>query len=304
MWVELDLAKLDVVFISYDEPEADENYAALCHARPDAQRVHGVKGFDEAHRAAGHTARSDHVITIDGDNRLRKPAFLKSVRFYTPRQLTCVISYAARVTHNDLVYGNGGLKIWPRHMLQSLRSHEKNRQSAPGIDFAWQVPYAMASGCPTETHVIATPQSAFRAGYREGVRLTMHCGRTATEAYPDLEPAEAMQCHLPDAVMARLRVWCFRAPDSVEGQSAMLGARLGCLEATGQNCNLSIIADFDAMASKWRDLVGEDGTGLQQLASLLSQTEKDLAALDVRAPNSVGGTMPRLGVLLPHSEGG
>ena len=42
----------DIVFLSYDEPNADKNYADLLNKAPWAKRVHGVKGFDAAHKAA------------------------------------------------------------------------------------------------------------------------------------------------------------------------------------------------------------------------------------------------------------
>ena len=42
--------ELDVVFLSYDEPNADLHYADLCNKVPWAKRVHGVKGSDEAHK--------------------------------------------------------------------------------------------------------------------------------------------------------------------------------------------------------------------------------------------------------------
>ena len=44
--------EFDVVFLSYDEPNADLHYADLCNKVPWAKRVHGVKGSDAAHKAA------------------------------------------------------------------------------------------------------------------------------------------------------------------------------------------------------------------------------------------------------------
>ena len=39
---------LDVFFLSYNEPYADEHYEKLLEKAPHARRVHGVKGFVEA----------------------------------------------------------------------------------------------------------------------------------------------------------------------------------------------------------------------------------------------------------------
>ena len=40
----------DIVFLSYDEPNAEKNYADLLTKVPYAKRVHGVEGSDAAHK--------------------------------------------------------------------------------------------------------------------------------------------------------------------------------------------------------------------------------------------------------------
>ena len=45
----------DVVFISYQEPNAEENWQALKQRVPVAKRVHGVKGIHNAHVKAATT---------------------------------------------------------------------------------------------------------------------------------------------------------------------------------------------------------------------------------------------------------
>ena len=42
----------EIFFISYQEPNADENWAKLKSKFPIAQRIHGVKGIHQAHIAA------------------------------------------------------------------------------------------------------------------------------------------------------------------------------------------------------------------------------------------------------------
>ena len=44
--------EFDIVFISYDEPNADENYNNLIEKAPWAKRSHGVFGSDAAPKAA------------------------------------------------------------------------------------------------------------------------------------------------------------------------------------------------------------------------------------------------------------
>jgi hypothetical protein len=62
------IVEFDIVFLSYDEPNADLHYADLCAKAPWAKRVHGVKGSDHAHKAAAELAETDWFITVDADN--------------------------------------------------------------------------------------------------------------------------------------------------------------------------------------------------------------------------------------------
>ena len=46
------ITEFDIVYISYDEPNAEQNYANLLEKCPWAKRSHGVWGSDAAHKAA------------------------------------------------------------------------------------------------------------------------------------------------------------------------------------------------------------------------------------------------------------
>ena len=68
----------DIIYLSYDEPNAEKNYADLCKIVPWAKRVHGVDGSDAAHKACAKLSETDRFITVDGDNRIRED-FLNQV---------------------------------------------------------------------------------------------------------------------------------------------------------------------------------------------------------------------------------
>lgn len=57
----------DIVFISYQEPNADENYAKLKERFPTTKRVHGVKGIHQAHIAAAKKCFTKMLWIVDGD---------------------------------------------------------------------------------------------------------------------------------------------------------------------------------------------------------------------------------------------
>ena len=61
------IADIDFVFLSYDEPNAEKNFADLKRKVPWAKRVHGVYGFDAAHKACAEASDTERFITVDGD---------------------------------------------------------------------------------------------------------------------------------------------------------------------------------------------------------------------------------------------
>ena len=86
----------DIIYLSYDEPNAEQNFADLCSKVPWAERVHGVKGSDSAHKAAAEKSTTDRFITIDGDNRIREDFLSQVINFEEDTDLTNkVISWTA-----------------------------------------------------------------------------------------------------------------------------------------------------------------------------------------------------------------
>ena len=55
----------DIVFISYNEVEADINWRTLKDKFPYAMRVHGVKGIHQAHITAANLAKTPMVYIVD-----------------------------------------------------------------------------------------------------------------------------------------------------------------------------------------------------------------------------------------------
>ena len=72
---------LDFVYISYMEPNKEQNWADLKNKVPWAKRVDGVKGFDSAHKAAAEIAETDFFISVDGDNIIDERFLLETLDF-------------------------------------------------------------------------------------------------------------------------------------------------------------------------------------------------------------------------------
>ena len=103
----------DIIFLSYDEPNAEKNYADLCSKAPWAKRVHGVEGSDAAHKACSDLSETENFITIDGDTII-DPKFLQVELDLEKLKATpeFQFSWAGNIDVNGLKYGNGSIKMW------------------------------------------------------------------------------------------------------------------------------------------------------------------------------------------------
>lgn len=294
----LDLSACDAVFLSFDEPNADENYKRVLEILPHARRVHGVEGFDAAHRQAGEVAASDHVITIDADNLLIDDLFFTSCFDVSPRDRGAVFSFSARNVLNALEYGNGGVKIWPRETLVTLRSHENAQRREAAVDFCWTTPYFQVNRVLSEVHMTASPFQAFRGGFREGVKFNLAGGILAYEAWPDLPKREALFQHIGAANRERLRVWCSVGQDAPNGDWAILGARLGCVMTALEDFDHVHVADYGWVETFWQQEILPEWDDAQARrdktrelgARLNEQLGLEIADLDAEASRFIKST--------------
>ena len=44
--MKLNVGEIDIIYLSYDEPNAEQNYTDLLSKVPWAKRIHGIKGSD------------------------------------------------------------------------------------------------------------------------------------------------------------------------------------------------------------------------------------------------------------------
>ena len=169
------VSDLDFVYISYKEPNKEENWADLLSKVPWAKRVDGVVGFDSAHKAAAEKAETDFFISVDGDNIIDE-SFLLETLDWTKTNPKAVHRWRAANNVNGLVYGNGGLVGWNKETCLQMKTHENAVDEKAQIDFCWTVPHENLHNCYSITVINATPQQAYTAGYREGVKMSLDQG--------------------------------------------------------------------------------------------------------------------------------
>lgn len=247
---EIKVSDYDVIYLSYDEPNAEKNYADLLTKVPWAKRVHGVKGSDTAHKACANLSSTDRFITIDGDNIIKDDFISQSI--IVPEKFDIsktVISWAGYNIINGLIYGNGGIKCWPKEFVLTMRTHENadpdNEKSQ--VDFCWDAEYFQQNLCFSDVYNNATPHQAWRAGFREGVKMSLLEGSR-------LADTGRMTALLHWKNLERLLVWCNVGADVENGLWAIYGARLGCKMTNLTDWDYRQVQDFDHLNSIWKTL--------------------------------------------------
>jgi peptidyl-tRNA hydrolase len=238
----------DIIFLSYDEPNADKNYHDLLTKVPWAKRVHGVEGSDAAHKACADLSETDRFITVDADN-IVDPTFINQDLVFQDHVdlANSVVSWSGKNIINGLTYGNGGIKCWPKHIVRGMKTHENAdpNNAAAQVDFCWDIKYCQVDKIYSYVHNNATTQQAWRAGFREGVKMTLNEGvKVDHENF-------LKQVHKKN--MDRLRIWQTVGLDVDNGIWAMYGARLGTYLTNCTDWDYVNVRDFEYVNKMWHD---------------------------------------------------
>lgn len=241
------ITDFDIFYISYDEPQKEEFWARLSNLAPWARRVDGVKGFDAAHKRCAELSETDRFITVDGDN-IVYPEFFQSTIDITPALVDCTLSWAGRNIINGLCYGNGGLKLWTREFVMNMRSHEAASEGGDTVDFCWDRKYVQLNAVFSDTCPNGSPFQAFRAGFREGIKMTLDKGERvqATKLSRAIHPKN----------FRRLLTWASVGADVENGDWAVYGTRCGIFAANlDGDFQLAQISDYDWFKSYFYNTV-------------------------------------------------
>jgi hypothetical protein len=237
--------EFDVVFLSYDEPNADLHYADLCSKVPWTKRVHGVKGSDEAHKAAARQSDTDWVITVDADNIVNPKFFSLDIEIDNPK--IQVYSWLGKNVINGLQYGNGGLKIWRKDFILNMRTHEASDSDRAQVDFCWEDGYRQFKTCFSDVYVNGSAFQAWRAGFREGVKMTLDNGIK-------VKPSEIEQ-RIWWHNLHRLRMWATVGSHIEHGLFSVLGTRMGAYMTNCTDWNYVDVRDFEILRDIYNNQV-------------------------------------------------
>lgn len=156
----------DIVFISYDEPQADENYAILQQRFPQAKRVHGVEGMEHALRRAAEISRTPWFYATFAKTRLHEDWDFGFVpdRWQEPKHYI----FNAINNSNDLCYGHMGIILYHKNLVLAAPDWD----GIAGMDYTMSFATESIPIVSVYGEFATDPYRAWRTAFRETAKLT------------------------------------------------------------------------------------------------------------------------------------
>jgi hypothetical protein len=274
---QIDIADLDCIYLSYDEPQKEEFWVRVRNMVPWAKRVDGVKGSDAAHKAAAELSDTERFILIDGDNLPDESFFNLTLEYHNEDWEHAVYRWRARNHVNGLMYGNGGLSSWTRKFVANMKTHENtDGRDETVIEFCFDPLYWPMHDCYSTTYPNGSPKHAWRAGFREGVKMCLDRGRKpSTVEFKD-------RVHRRN--LDHLSIWQNIGLDVDQGAWAIAGARMGTYKTMLTDWDYREVQWFDALDALWESVAATDSAEIIQRYAEPLQTQLDLP-MSVMMPN-------------------
>jgi hypothetical protein len=192
-------------------------------------------------------SNTERFITIDADN-IVEVSFLNQIieldSGIDPE--TTVFSWPSINPINGLLYGNGGIKCWPKELVLNMRTHENADPTnlRAQVDFCWDINYVALDTSYSITENNSSPHQAWRAGFREGVKMCLNNGIKVNDLTT-----------LYKGNLNRLITWMMVGADVSNGLWAILGARQGCYMTQFTDWNYINVRDFEYLNNYWNNNV-------------------------------------------------
>lgn len=208
----------DIIFISYQEPNAEENFKQLQNRFPIAQRVHGVKGIHQAHIEAAKKACTKMFYVVDGDALIEEDF---NFDYKVPeKDMNAVHVWRSKNPVNELVYGYGGVKLLPTDLTLNMSTETTDMTTSISDRFRPMEQISNVSAFDT------TPFNTWKSAFRECVKLSSKVIDRQEDSETD----------------ARLDAWC-KSKDLIAVDGAVAGRKYGT-ENKGNKEAISKINDF------------------------------------------------------------
>jgi hypothetical protein len=277
----IDVADLDCIYLSYDEPQKEEFWLKVKHMVPWAKRVDNVKGSDAAHKAAGEASDTERFILIDGDNMPEETFFNIQLDFTNKDETFRKAQFRWKAINsiNGLRYGNGGMSSWTKTYVREMQTHEHQTEGDESriadfcLDSKDNLYWAMHD-CYSTTYPNYTPFQAWRAGFREGVKMSLNRGvRPTVDEFKETVASRNLN---------NLTIWQNVGMDVENGGWAIMGARMGTHMTMLTDWDVHHVQWFDNYPAMWETVKNEDPLELSESYGVELRTKLGLpmCALD------------------------
>jgi len=247
----IDIADLDCIYLSYDEPEKEQYWIRIKNMVPWARRVDGVLGSDAAHKAAALASDTERFILVDGDNVPNPAFFNQTLHFPTPDYEKAVFRWRARNHVNGLMYGNGGVSSWTREYVLNMQTHENtDGRDETVVEFCFDPLYWAMHDCYSTTYPNQSPFHAWRAGFREGVKMCLNQG-----AKPSIQDFKK---RVHQRNLDNLTIWHNVGADAENGMWCIAGSRMGTYMTMLTNADHIMVQDFERLRELWDTVKDSD----------------------------------------------
>jgi hypothetical protein len=193
----------DIFFLSYKEENADANYKKLLKIVPYAKRVQGVKGIFNAHLTAAMSSTTDFFWVVDADAIIAEN--FKFAYEVPSWDFDVVHIWRSKNQVNNLIYGNGGVKLLPKHLLLDADPESVDVTTSLSNNIKIQDEVSNYNDFAT------SPFNAWRGAFRECAKLASASINRQVQLETD----------------ARLEAWCTQGADTQYGKYVIAGALAG-----------------------------------------------------------------------------
>jgi hypothetical protein len=212
---------------------------------PWAVLVDGIKGYDAAHKAAAAASTTERFILIDGDNFPYPEFFNQTLEFKDGEWETAVYRWRAKNNINGLMYGNGGVSSWTKTFVNAMQTHENTDGAVENdVEFCFYPNYWAMHDCFSTTYPNQSEFHAWRAGFREGVKMCLNKG-----SRPEVSEFRK-QVHQRN--LDHLTIWHNIGRDEEHGIWAIAGSRMGTYMTMLTEWDYKQVQDFEELTDLWR----------------------------------------------------
>lgn len=225
--------KYDVVFISYHEDFADDNFNKLLLKNIDNKilRVDGIEGIHEAHIEAAKLVSTDMFYVVDADAEiLPEFKFDYQIPYYDFNAKNSVYVWRSQNPVNGLIYGYGGVKLLPTELTLQMDTSKPDMTTSISKQFRPQQTVSNITAFNTD------PFNTWKSAFRE-------CAKLASRVIDRQNDEETQQ---------RLDIWCNESNDKHARDGAVRGRAYGLKYRTNLQ-ELKKINDFEWLKNEFKN---------------------------------------------------